>query len=383
MKIKFSYIILLLALSVAGCAGYFSVWGLSQLFAGASTAVIIMASFLEVGKVVATTALHRYWDRLAKGLKFYLTTSVFILMMITSAGIYGFLSNAYQKTANKLELQEGEVSLLETKKSLFQKNIDDNQKIIDSKNERFEQLNNLRLTQEARFDSATSYWRENKIRADIKIATDEIQKISSDIDVLNVKNQELSDSIAKYSLKVLDVNTKSEISGEIGPLKYISELTGKPMSKVVNFLILLLIFVFDPLAIALILMTNRVFELEKMETNNVVSKEPTLELEPVVEPEFELPIPEPTIELEHKSSLPIPEPEPVLEPELELPIPESIVEVEPESELELPIPEKQARKPVIPTGKIEIEDIEGIKEAKRGFSVNVPRPKNNNNIERI
>ena len=95
---------LILALVVAGCAAYFSVWGLSQLFAGASTAVIIMASALEIGKVVTTTALHTYWKQLAGTLKLYLTISVGILMIITSAGIYGFLSNAYQSTANKLEI---------------------------------------------------------------------------------------------------------------------------------------------------------------------------------------------------------------------------------------------------------------------------------------
>ncbi len=95
MKFRFSYLMLLMALSVAATAGYFSVWGLSQLFAGASTAVIIMASILEVGKVVTTTALHRYWDKLAKGLRGYLTVGVLVLMFITSAGIYGFLSNAY------------------------------------------------------------------------------------------------------------------------------------------------------------------------------------------------------------------------------------------------------------------------------------------------
>lgn len=112
---------LILALAVAGCAGYFSVWGLSQLFAGASTAVIIMASVLEIGKVVTTTALHRYWTKLARGLKIYLTVSVLVLMMITSAGIYGFLSNAYQSTANKLEIHEGELAVLDGKKGLFEK----------------------------------------------------------------------------------------------------------------------------------------------------------------------------------------------------------------------------------------------------------------------
>jgi hypothetical protein len=253
---------LLLALIVAGCAGYFSVWGLSQLFAGASTAVIIMASTLEIGKVVATTALHRYWDKIAGGLKFYLTISVGVLMLITSAGIYGFLSNAYQRTANKLEIQESQASVLDSKKVLFEKSVTDNQKIIDSKSKRIDQLTNLRNAQETRLDNATSNRARDKARNDIKLANEEIQKLSNEIDGLNVKNSVLSDSISMYSTKSIELTANSEVSAEVGPLKYISELTGAPMGKVVNILILLLIFVFDPLAIAMILMTNRIFELE-------------------------------------------------------------------------------------------------------------------------
>jgi len=258
---------LILALSVAGCAGYFSVWGLSQLFAGASTAVIIMATVLEVGKVVTTTALHRYWSKLAKGLKTYLTISVIVLMMITSAGIYGFLSNAYQSTANKLELHEGEVSVLTGKKSLFETNISDNNKIIDTKNKRIDLLTSLRTNQENRLDSAKTNKAKDKVRIDINDATNEIQKLSGEIDDLNGKNTILSDSVSAYSIKILGLKSNSEVAAEVGPLKYISELTGQPMAKIVNILILLLIFVFDPLAIALVLITNRVFQIEK---NNAI-----------------------------------------------------------------------------------------------------------------
>ena len=262
MKIRFSYIMLLLSLSVAGCAAYFSVWGLSQLFAGASTAVIIMASILEVGKVVTTTALHRYWHKLATGLKIYLTISVGVLMLITSAGIYGFLSNAYQKTSNKLEIHEGELGILDGKKVIFEKGLADNQKIIDSKTKRIDQLTNLRGNQETRLDGSTSNRNRNSVRGDIQIANTEIQKLTKDIDDLNVKNSVLSDSIGVYDVKALELKSNSDVAGEVGPLKYISELTGAPMANVVNYLILLLIFVFDPLAIALILITNRVFQLE-------------------------------------------------------------------------------------------------------------------------
>lgn len=272
MKFKLKYAMLGLALAVAGCAAYFSVWGLSQLFAGASTAVIIMASVLEIGKLVTTTALHTYWDKLAKSLRIYLAISVCVLMLITSAGIYGFLSNAYQSTANKLEIHEGELGLLDAKKGGFEKITADNQKLIDTKTKRLDQLSNLRSNQESRLDNSSSNRSKNSVRSDIKSADGEIQKLNSEIDVLNAKNAVLADSINSYNVKAIQLKSGSSVAAEVGPLKYIAQLTGVPMASVVNYLILLLIFVFDPLAVALILITNKVFQIESDEEQDATKK---------------------------------------------------------------------------------------------------------------
>ena len=263
-----------LALAVAGCAAYFSVWGLSQLFAGASVAVIVMASILEIGKIVTTTALHTYWNKLAKPLRIYLSISVVILMVITSAGIYGFLSNAYQSTANKLEIHEGELGILDVKKQIFEKSVSDNQKIIESKTRRLDQLSNLRSNQESRLDNSNSNRAKNTVRNDIKSADNEIQKLNTEIDALNAKNVVLADSINVYNVKAIELKSGSSVAAEVGPLKYISQLTGVPMANVVNYMILLLIFVFDPLAVALVLITNRVFQLESEDE----TKEPETKL---------------------------------------------------------------------------------------------------------
>ena len=263
-----------LALAVAGCAAYFSVWGLSQLFAGASTAVIVMASILEIGKIVTTTALHTYWNKLAKPLRIYLSISVVILMVITSAGIYGFLSNAYQSTANKLEIHEGELGILDVKKQTFEKSVSDNQKIIESKTKRLDQLSNLRSNQESRLDNSNSNRAKNTVRSDIKSADNEIQKLNTEIDALNAKNVVLADSINVYNVKAIELKSGSSVAAEVGPLKYISQITGVPMANVVNYMILLLIFVFDPLAVALVLITNRVFQLESEDE----TKEPETKL---------------------------------------------------------------------------------------------------------
>jgi hypothetical protein len=349
MKYKFAYLMLILALAVAGCAAYFSVWGLSQLFAGAGTAVIIMASVLEISKVAATTALHRYWDKLKGVLKAYVTIAVIVMMVITSAGIYGFLSNAYQKTANKLEIHEGEIGVLDNKKILFEKTITDNEKTITNKNRRIDQLIELRATQEKRLDESTTNASKSRARNDIKIANAEIDKLSAEVDVISVKNATLSDSIGNYNTQILTLNTNSEVAGEVGPLKYISNLTGQSMDKVVNILILLLIFVFDPFAIALILITNRIFEVENEKDEA------------------------PTLALESNEAIT----QPVL---VETPTEAVSVPIVTETRTEAPETPLRQRNPVIPTGKVTLDDIRGVND--RGFSVNVPNPKLNS-IERI
>jgi hypothetical protein len=412
---------LILALSVAGCAAYFSVWGLSQLFAGASTAVIIMASVLEVGKIVTTTALHTYWHKLARGLKIYLTISVGILMIITSAGIYGFLSNAYQSTANKLELHEGELGVLEAKKQVFEKTIADNTKIIETKTKRAEQLNNLRGNQESRLDKSTNNRNQRNARKDIEGSDKQIQLLNTEIDALNAKNIVLSDSVNVYNVKAIELKAGSEVAGEVGPLKYVSELTGTPMANVVNYMILLLIFVFDPLAIALILATNRVFELEGRQTPlepkfdypemEVVDIKPTpgfaTTIVEVIKEKTKsegvnegVKIDEETGKLNLIYDAQINDEDYILISKSEEPILEDeqhddaaidavndVVSdaVNDESttvsdkSVEVPIYKKQ---PVVTTGKVNLEDIKEIKEG-RGFSVEIPNPKTNNTIERI
>jgi len=359
---------LLIALAVAGCAGYFSVWGLSQLFAGASTAVIIMASILEIGKVVTTTALHRYWDKISKTLKVYLTISVGVLMIITSAGIYGFLSNAYQKTADKLEIHEGEVGILTTKIETFKSSINDNKSIIAEKTKEKSETSN-RLNK--RIDNIDFTKSSQSKRADM--ATNESNKriaiIDGQIDDLNVKNSSLMDSVNKYNIMLLNLKSNNKVSGEVGPLKYISELTGQPMAKVVNFLILLLIFVFDPLAIALILITNRVFEIEK----EVVVEGATEGVNEGVNDTANDAVKDEVITDEVED-------EGVIE-EVNEGVNADIEEVKEEIKVEPEKPIIPKKEPVKVTGKIELEDIKEIKD--RGYSVSVPQPKNSNTIERI
>lgn len=444
MKFKLKYAMLGLALAVAGCAAYFSIWGLSQLFAGASTAVIIMASVLEIGKLVTTTALHTYWDKLAKSLRIYLAISVCVLMLITSAGIYGFLSNAYQSTANKLEIHEGELNLLDAKKGGFEKITSDNQKLIDTKTKRLDQLSNLRSNQESRLDNSSSNRSKNSVRGDIKSADGEIQKLNSEIDVLNSKNAVLADSINSYNVKAIQLKSGSSVAAEVGPLKYIAQLTGISMASVVNYLILLLIFVFDPLAVSLILITNRVFQIESdeeinnddknIEVDNVeVQNNPNFNKDELKSPgvftrEYDNNVLGEPIEYSDDETIEEPVFENVLDPIDDIMVDEQTGEIQfPEEPLEikqevwLPTPQEEERDELhdfdmvmnnilgdvddevitdeviteeieqptqqeedyLPKGKIMLEDIKEIKERNRGFSVNIPESRRNNTIQRI
>jgi hypothetical protein len=265
---------------------------------------------------------------------------------------------------------------LDNKKTLFQKNINDNQRIIDTKNRRIEQLTNLRNTQEVRLDSARSNTAKDKVRKDIQIATEEIQKLTNDVDGLNNKNVSLSDSISSYTVKVLEINANSSVGAEVGPLKYISEVTGVPMNKVVNILILLFIFVFDPLAIALVLLTNRIFEIENEEQTietkvETPKKETNIEYKPLVE--------EPSIVDEQYDDIhmiePIVEDKKLEEDVIEETIFEEAVDVVEEDDDSI-----KFREPVVPNGKITVEDIKEVKD--RGFSINIPK-QNSNTIQRI
>ena len=107
---SFPKLVGLSALLIAGSAAFFSVFGLSKLFAGATFAVIIMASSLEFGKLVAASFLYRYCDKINFLQKFYMSLSTVMLILLTSAGIFGFLSNAYQ--GNTVALENESTALL-------------------------------------------------------------------------------------------------------------------------------------------------------------------------------------------------------------------------------------------------------------------------------
>lgn len=266
MKIRkwlFILLIAIIALGVSGSAAFYSVSGLSKLFAGASLAVIIMASTLEAAKLVVASVLYQYRKALPVILKIYLTVACVVLIGITSMGIYGFLSSAYQETFLQVENIERKIELVETKKSNYQARIDELNK---EKSELDESLKELRKglsnnviqykdQETGQIITTTSTSTRRALEKQAEQASKRSQDISIIIDSLNY-------SLLDFENEIIEIRSNSDLSGELGPLVYLSKITGKPMEKIVNYLLLVIVFVFDPLAVALVITANFVYEKE-------------------------------------------------------------------------------------------------------------------------
>jgi hypothetical protein len=234
----------LAAVIVAGCAAYFSVTGLGVLFAGATTSVMVMAGSLEFAKLVAATYLKQQWDVLKGFNKWYLAISVAILMLITSAGIFGYLSNAFQK--QNLELQKVERDI-----AVYQTQITKNDLEIARYTTQLTNQQNIRNSQEANISKVVERdGNTSRLTQMVKNADAEITTISKRIDALTIQNNVALDSI--NSIK----NNNIELEREVGGFRFVAEAFNIPLNDVVKFFILLIVLVFDPLAVALIIAFN-------------------------------------------------------------------------------------------------------------------------------
>jgi hypothetical protein len=258
----FPLLIALSALSVSASAAFYSVSGLSKLFAGASLEVIIMASSLEVAKLVIASLLYQYWDSLNKGLRAYLAVATCVLILITSAGIYGFLSGAYQETANKEGIVTQQITALETKKALYEETRDNFLADRKSNNELRGTLSKGSTTQFTDKNGNLVVKTNNSAIRNIESTAKENERLATKLDVVN-------DSIFSLETKILEAKVNSEAASELGPLKYLSELTGVEMNRIINWLLLIIIFVFDPLAIALVIAANFAFNQLRPKKSNI------------------------------------------------------------------------------------------------------------------
>ena len=213
------------ALLIAGSAAFFSVFGLSKLFAGASFAVIIMAGSLEFGKLVAASFLYRYWNIINSLHKTYMTTAVVTLVLITSAGIFGFLSNAYQGAT--VEFEKGSTILM-------------------FKEDRLNQLEEDKIFLKQELEAGIADMPDNYRTARKKLR-EEYQPLISEA---NQKILDIKGEIGDLKAQLVETGV------DVGPAIYIARTFETDVDTVVKFFIFILIFVFDPMAVIFVISYN-------------------------------------------------------------------------------------------------------------------------------
>lgn len=265
------------AIGLAVFSGYYSVFGISKLFSGGSWSILGMAAMLELSKLVVVTFLHDHFKTLRLLFKTYLMSAAVVLMLITSIGVYGYLTNSYQETAKVVYKAQNEIVLLDQKKELFIQQKTQLDKLIEEKNGRLKSLDNIRVSQQNAYtQQLTSKKGTGNLSRSMSSVDKTTESLNTELSQLTTKSFALSDSIAKIDQTKLTVSNET-FSSELGPLLYLSRITGIPMDNVVNWFILILVIVFDPLAVSLVIAANHLSDKEKKkyELEDLVKSFPT------------------------------------------------------------------------------------------------------------
>jgi hypothetical protein len=247
------YLVGFSALIIAGCAAFFSVTGLGVLFSGAATSVMVMAGSLEFAKLVAATYLKQEWENIKGFNKWYLTSAVALLMIITSAGIFGYLSNAFQQQNLKLQQVDREIAVYTTK-------IGSNDAQITQLNT---QLGQLSSTQNTILDKGKV---NSRLLRSIDSKDRQVATINKKISNLQDDNAKNNEEINKIKISNLDLEK------EVGGFRFVAEAFGMELKNVVKFFIFLIVIVFDPLAVALIIAFNGLIETKKQKQRRLLSE---------------------------------------------------------------------------------------------------------------
>lgn len=254
----FGIVTLLTSFLIAGIAAYFSIAGLMAIFSGASLAVAVMAGSLEVGKLVTASWLYRNWKETGWLLKSYLTVAVAVLMFITSLGIFGYLSKAHSDQSLVSGGASEQVALFDEKIKYQREIIDTNQKVIAQMDDVVNQT--LSRTTDAKGAERALQVRRSQSRDRQRLVT-EISSAQTEIQKLNEQRAPLAVELKK-------------VESEVGPIKYVAALIygDNPetnlMERAVRWMIILLVVVFDPLAVALLIAANQTLNRKKLETGD-------------------------------------------------------------------------------------------------------------------
>lgn len=261
-KLSLSNLTLLAALSLSTVAAYYSIIGLTAIFAGAVIPIIVMGSILEVGKITTTVWLRKYWHRSGIMLKLYLVPAVVLLAFLTSMGIFGFLSKAHSDQSLVSGDVQGKLAIYDEKIKTARENIEADRRQLKQMDEAVDQVM-------ARSTSEEGATKANNIR---KSQQRDRTALAKDIEA----NQKLVSSLNDEAAPIRAENRKVE--AEVGPIKYIAAFIygdnpdSNLLERAVRWVIILIVAVFDPLAIALVLAANASKEWDK-EESEVINEE--------------------------------------------------------------------------------------------------------------
>ena len=263
----FGFGILATALLLSAVAAYYSVAGLTAIFSAATIPVIIMGGSLELGKIVATVWLHNNWRRAGIVFKMYLIPAIAFLMILTSMGIFGYLSKAHSDQSLVSGDVVSKIAIYDEKIKTEKENIEANRKALKQMDEGVDQVLG-RSTTETGAEKAVAMRRtQQKERARLQAEISQSQKSIA----------ELNDARAPIAAEV------RKVDAEVGPIKYIAALLygdnpdANLLERAVRWMIIMIVLVFDPLALTLILASNKQFEWARQGTGGFVHDEPKYE----------------------------------------------------------------------------------------------------------
>jgi len=263
----FGFSILFTAILLSAVAAYYSVAGLTAIFSAATIPVIIMGGSLELGKIVATVWLHNNWKRAGFLFKAYLVPAVMFLMLLTSMGIFGYLSKAHSDQSLVSGDSVAKVAIYDEKIKISRDNIDANRKALKQMDEAVDQVMG-RSQDEKGADKAVAIRRgQQKERARILVDIETEQKKITSL------NEERAPLAAEFR----------KVESEVGPIKYIAALIygdnpdSNVLERAVRLVIIMIVLVFDPLALTLILAANKQFQWAREGTGGFIHDEPRYE----------------------------------------------------------------------------------------------------------
>ena len=267
MKKTLLYLILIMSIIMAGTVAYVSVGGLLKVFSGAGTLGLILFASIEVAKIVATSAIHTYGKILGWFYNTLLSLGILIAMAITSMGIYGFLSSTYKESFSKMESIDSRLELIESKSNGYKTQLTSLNEEKESINKTISELSKGLSNNVIEYkDKETGQIIRTTSSATRKTLEKQLDRAVSRQSELNTKIDELSNTVFDLDNQALEVKLGNDVASELGPLKYLAEVTGTDMDNVMKWFILLLIVIGDPMAVLMVIIFNKVANIERIES---------------------------------------------------------------------------------------------------------------------